>query len=544
MRNKKFLALIAGLTLVGTAPLASCVDGDSTTTSSVDDSSSTSSTTSSTTSSSSSSSSSEDSSSSSEDSTSSETPVNPGYAFAEDAAGRLQVFNETVDGEQAGVMGEIVSVETFANGGNQNIYVYDAGNFYRIKNLNASAYKAEVGKFVAFVGIKDGDDLTFKNVTVSEETVYEIAEQPKFEAKEYSTVASVGTNYVGTMTDAVITAVSKSSWTVTYNGSSYTMKVRGDNLAAVQDKLASAEVGGKITAKVTKNYDSYYLLDAASITYTAPVKVAYTGTVQALASETGLTSSVEGNTLSITAGEIALVDGLYVISVDVTKPENLATLDNVKLTSPVAGLTLVKGTDKVTLNYTFTTTPTTGFTANINWNYDAKADQVVTVEVAGDVTYETGEVSTESTFSAILMEDWATNTYNSNATSSIDGAIDVIKSMSGFEDVFSGLTSVGSKIWTDADKTQIKFGTSSVFDAELVFAPKDGITITSVTIYAQAWNKSTANFYVNESVQELSNEANFKPLSYTDLSIQDELVIKVDGGRGIIAGFEFTYTIA
>ena len=544
MRNKKFLALIAGLTLVGTAPLASCVDGDSTTTSSVDDSSSTSSTTSSTTSSSSSSSSSEDSSSSSEDSTSSETPVNPGYAFAEDAAGRLQVFNETVDGEQAGVMGEIVSVETFANGGNQNIYVYDAGNFYRIKNLNASAYKAEVGKFVAFVGIKDGDDLTFKNVTVSEETVYEIAEQPKFEAKEYSTVASVGTNYVGTMTDAVITAVSESSWTVTYNGSSYTMKVRGDNLAAVQDKLASAEVGGKITAKVTKNYDSYYLLDAASITYTAPVKVAYTGTVQALASETGLTSSVEGNTLSITAGEIALVDGLYVISVDVTKPENLATLDNVKLTSPVAGLTLVKGTDKVTLNYTFTTTPTTGFTANINWNYDAKADQVVTVEVAGDVTYETGEVSTESTFSAILMEDWATNTYNSNATSSIDGAIDVIKSMSGFEDVFSGLTSVGSKIWTDADKTQIKFGTSSVFDAELVFAPKDGITITSVTIYAQAWNKSTANFYVNESVQELSNEANFKPLSYTDLSIQDELVIKVDEGRGIIAGFEFTYTIA
>ncbi len=544
MKNKKFLALIAGLTLVGTAPLASCVDGDSTTTSSVDDSSSTSSTTSSTTSSSSSSSSSEDSSSSSEDSTSSETPVNPGYAFAEDAAGRLQVFNETVDGEQAGVMGEIVSVETFANGGNQNIYVYDAGNFYRIKNLNASAYKAEVGKFVAFVGIKDGDDLTFKNVTVSEETVYEIAEQPKFEAKEYSTVASVGTNYVGTMTDAVITAVSESSWTVTYNGSSYTMKVRGDNLAAVQDKLASAEVGGKITAKVTKNYDSYYLLDAASITYTAPVKVAYTGTVQALASETGLTSSVEGNTLSITAGEIALVDGLYVISVDVTKPENLATLDNVKLTSPVAGLTLVKGTDKVTLNYTFTTTPTTGFTANINWNYDAKADQVVTVEVAGDVTYETGEVSTESTFSAILMEDWATNTYNSNATSSIDGAIDVIKSMSGFEDVFSGLTSFGSKIWTDADKTQIKFGTSSVFDAELVFAPKDGITITSVTIYAQAWNKSTANFYVNESVQELSNEANFKPLSYTDLSIQDELVIKVDEGRGIIAGFEFTYTIA
>ncbi len=453
------------------------------------------------------------------------------------------MFNETANEAQAGVMGEIVSVETFP-GGNQNIYVYDAGNFYRIINLNASDYKAEVGKFVAFVGIKDDNDLSFKKVTVSEETVYEIAEQPKFEAKEYSTVESIGTNYVGIMTDAVITAVTKEGWTVSYNGSSYTMKGRGENLAAVQEKLAGAEVGGKITAKVTKNYNSYYLLDVESITYTAPVKVAYTGTVQALASETGLTSSVSENTLSITAGEVKLTEGKYVISVDVTKPANLATLDNVKLTNPVAGLTLVKGTDKVTLNYTFTTTPTTGFAANINWNYDAKADQVITVTVSEAVTYESGEVATEGTFSAILMEDWATNTYNPDANSKVDGAIDVIKSMPGFEDVFNGLTYTGEKIYTDVDKTQIKFGTSKDFDAELVFAPKDGITITSVTIYAQAWNKSTANFYVNESVQELSNEANFKPLSYTDLSIQDDLVIKVDGGRGIIAGFEFTYTIA
>lgn len=456
----------------------------------------------------------------------------------------MQIFNETANDEQAGVMGEIVSVETF-QGGNQNIYVYDAGNFYRIINLNASDYKAEVGKFVAFVGIKDDNDLSFKKVTVSEETVYEIAEQPKFEAKEYSTVESIGTNYVGTMTDAVITAITKDSWTVSYNGSSYTMKGRGENLAAVQEKLAGAEVGGKITAKVTKNYDSYYLLDAASITYTPLVKVAYTGTVQALASETGLTSSVEGDTLSITAGEIALVDGLYVISVDVTKPENLTTLDNVKLTNPVAGLTLVKGTDKVTLKYTFTTTPTTGFTANINWNYDAKADQVVTVTVSEAVTYESGEVATESTFSAILMEDWASNKYNSSATSPIAGAIDVIKSMSGFEDVFSGLTSVGSKIWTDTNKTQIKFGNSkNVFDASLVFTPKDGVTITSVTIYAQAWSGKTSNFYVNDNVKELAHDTNFKPISYTDLSIQNELSIKVDGAAGVIAGFEFTYTIA
>lgn len=447
-------------------------------------------------------------------------------------------------------MGEIVSVETFADNGNQNIYVYDAGNFYRIKNLYASAYKAEVGKFVAFVGIKAGTDLTFKNVTVSEETVYEIAEQPKFEAKEYSTVDSLGTNYVGTMTDAVITAVTDKSWTVTYNGSTYTMEVRGDNLAAVQKQLAGAEVGGKITANVTKNKDSYYLLDASSITYTPLVKVAYTGTVQALASETGLTSSVEGDTLSITAGEIALVDGSYVISVDVTKPENLTTLDNVKLTNPVAGLTLVKGTDKVTLNYTFTTTPTTGFTANINWNYDAKADQVITVTVSEAVTYESGEVATEQTVELVTLQDWASTTYDEYAsnTSAVPAVISAYKSMDGFDKVFTDMASSG-KVYTNSAKNILKFNSKDDKNGKLTFTIKDGVTITEIEVYFLTWPKDSASIKIGENEHEVEDtnsdkQSVYAPISFTELSITESFSVEILNGRGFIAGFSITYTAA
>ena len=447
-------------------------------------------------------------------------------------------------------MGEIVSVETFADNGNQNIYVYDAGNFYRIKNLYASAYKAEVGKFVAFVGLKDGTDLTFKNVTVSEETVYEIAEQPKFEAKEYSTVESVGTNYVGTMTDAVITAVTDEGWTVKYNGSTYTLEVRGDNLAAVQGQLAGAEVGGKITAKVTKNYNSYYLLDAASITYTPLVKVAYTGTVQALAAETGLISSVEGDTLSITAGEIALVDGLYVISVDVTKPENLNTLDNVKLTSPVAGLTLVKGTDKVTLNYTFTTTPTIGFTANINWNYDAKADQVITVTVSEEVTYESGEVATEQTVELVTLADWATTTMDRQAsnTSAVPDVISAYKAMDGFDKVFTDMASSG-KVYTNSAKNTLKFGGSNVYDGTLTFNVKDGVTITEIEVYFLSWSKAAPSIRIGDQTIAVEDhnedeQSVYAPISFNDLSITGSFSVEVLNDRGFIAGFNITYTAA
>lgn len=447
-------------------------------------------------------------------------------------------------------MGEIVSVETFADNGNQNIYVYDAGNFYRIKNLYASNYKAEVGKFVAFVGIKAGTDLNFKNVTVSEETVYEIAEQPKFEAKEYSTVESIGTNYVGTMTDAVITAVTEKSWTVKYNGSTYTMEVRGDNLAAVKQQLAGAEVGGKITAKVTKNYDSYYLLDAASITYTPLVKVAYTGTVQALASETGLTSSVEGDTLSITAGEIALVDGSYVISVDVNKPENLTTLDNVKLTNPVAGLTLVKGTDKVTLNYTFTTTPTNGFTANINWNYDAKADQVITVTVSEAVTYESGEVATEQTVELVTLADWANTKYDKDAsdTNAVPDVISAYKEMDGFDKVFTDMASSG-KVYTNSAKNTLKFNSSSKRDGTLTFNVKDGVTITDIDVIFLSWWKDAPTLKIGdiEHAVEDHNEDEqsvYAPISFNDLSITGSFSVEVLKARGFIAGFNITYTAA
>ncbi len=461
------------------------------------------------------------------------------------------MFNETANEAQAGVMGEIVSVETFT-GGNQNIYVYDAGNFYRIKNLNASDYKAEVGKFVAFVGIKDGTDLTFKNVTVSEETVYEIAEQPKFEAKEYSTVGSVGTNYVGTMTDAVITAITEEGWTVTYNGSTYTLEVRGDNLAEVQKQLDGAEVGGKITAKVTKNFDHYYLLDAASITYTPLVKVAYTGTVQALASETGLTSSVEGDTLSITAGEIVLVDGSYVISVDVNKPENLTTLDNVKLTNPGAGLTLVKGTDKVTLNYTFTTTPTTGFTANINWNYDAKADQVINVTVSEAVTYESGEVATENEVELVTLADWASTSFDESADltskANINKVVEKYKAVDGFTNVFSNMTVEGSYVATNSDANTLRVNSSKKHDAKVTFTMHEGITITSVDVYFVAWRDDTGTITIGESSieseQNVNGEKFYTPISFTDLSITNTLEISVNEGRGFIAGFNITYTAA
>lgn len=455
---------------------------------------------------------------------------------------RYATFTAADTGAAVTIYAQLMIDEQFEQGGNHNLYFMDGTHAYRAINIpDASAAGLAIGNIYKVEGKKASGGFNGKSDTTIKMTVV-----PQGETKISVTPIDLNTatlkdedaNAICKMVDGIVTVVSeatssaKTALSIAVNGTTYILTTRGLTADAVDAKLATAQIGQKIS--FTKGYiykvatKQINILDADALTL-GEVVPDYNGTIARDAGKLGgadLTATVDENVITFGGADQVIGlsdDGVSQVGIQLTMPRS-AVKDEIKITkgTETHGWTELGGGDSI---ITLAVTPADDLSDvvySVVWKTGIDAE-VFTVKFAAGTKLTkkiSGTVGKDEAFPNVTF------TKEDDGSMLIGGAGQTL-TLTGDAYIYKVAFDIPAALNADTSKVSYKIGETTVANADITI--EGGKLIVPLTIEAKG-----QEFVLEITWTEDSATAHYLPQTET---------IKVSGDIVLVGTYSGTVAI-